>query len=102
MVNTEALGNRTINHVSFALPRMSTSLSSVVYMCAQSLFKLHPDFDLAVKGVLEASGSNHLVFTAGRRQQWTSIFQARLTSTLGDDFMTRVRCSCHTFPFGTK
>ncbi|CAM9448041.1 unnamed protein product [Ectocarpus sp. 12 AP-2014] len=70
--------------------RIGIDQNSVVYMCAQSLFKLHPDFDLAVKGVLEASGSNHLVFTAGRRQQWTSIFQARLTSTLGDDLMTRV------------
>ncbi|CAM9162538.1 unnamed protein product [Ectocarpus sp. 13 AM-2016] len=70
--------------------RIGINQNSVVYMCAQSLFKLHPDFDLAVKGVLEASDSNHLVFTAGRRQQWTSIFQARLTSTLGDDLMTRV------------
>ncbi|CAM9423075.1 unnamed protein product [Ectocarpus fasciculatus] len=70
--------------------RIGIGQNSVVYMCAQSLFKLHPDFDLAVKGVLEASSSNHLVFTAGRRQQWTSILQARLTSTLGDGLMARV------------
>ncbi|CAM9552195.1 unnamed protein product, partial [Ectocarpus fasciculatus] len=70
--------------------RIGIGQNSVVYMCAQSLFKLHPDFDLAVKGVLEASGSNHLVFTAGRQQQWTSLLQARLTSTLGDGLMARV------------
>lgn len=64
---------------------------SVVYMCAQSVFKLHPRFDAAVKGVLEASVSNHIVFTEGRNPKWTTSFRARLRSIVGGEVMTRVR-----------
>ena len=60
-------------------------------MCAQSLFKLHPRFDAAVKGVLEASASNHIVFTAGRRPPWTADFKKRLGLTLGDVLMQKVK-----------
>ena len=67
---------------------------SVVYMCAQSMFKLHPRFDAAVKGVLEASASNHVVFTAGRRPQWTMDFKRRLGLALGDVLMQKVIVIC--------
>lgn len=65
--------------------------NSVLYMCAQSMFKLHPRFDAAVKGVLEASSLNCVVFTSGRRPQWTVDFRRRLRLTLGEVLMERVR-----------
>lgn len=60
-------------------------------MCAQSVFKLHPRFDAAVKGVLEASILNHIVFTEGRNPKWTTSFRERLRSQVGDELMARVR-----------
>lgn len=60
-------------------------------MCAQSVFKLHPRFDAAVRGVLEASVSNHVVFTEGRDPRWTASFRERLRSNVGDQLMARVR-----------
>ncbi|CAM9725289.1 unnamed protein product, partial [Laminaria digitata] len=59
-------------------------------MCAQSIFKLHPRFDAAVKGVLEASSFNHVVFTAGRRPLWTADFKNRLGLVVGDVLMQKV------------
>lgn len=55
------------------------------------MFKLHPRFDAAVKGVLEASASNHVVFTAGRRPRWTQDFKMRLGLALGDVLMQKVK-----------
>ncbi|CAM9227031.1 unnamed protein product, partial [Pylaiella littoralis] len=96
--------------------RIGVDKGSVVYMCAQSIFKLHPRFDTAAKGVLEASISNHIVFTEGRKPKWTATFRERLRSTVGNEMMTRVifvprtteyfsllasaEVALHPFPFG--
>ncbi|CAM9259019.1 unnamed protein product, partial [Hapterophycus canaliculatus] len=96
--------------------RIGINRDSVVYMCAQSMFKLHPRLDLAVKGLLEASLANHIVFTEGRNPRWTLAFQQRLRSTIGDTLMQRVffvprtdeyfsllasaDVALHPFPFG--
>lgn len=61
-----------------------------MYMCAQSIFKLHPRFDFAIEGVLKASDSNHVVFTEGNPNV-TALFRNRLHSKIGDAFMERVR-----------
>lgn len=75
------------------LPRVSRVRTplSVVFLCAQSMFKLHPRFDVAVERVLQASTSNYVVFTEGRRRQWTKDFTKRLRRVVGDELMERVR-----------
>ena len=51
-----------------------------VYMCAQSLFKLHPLYDDVIVDVLLGDPNGHVVFTEGRRQRWTDKFKSRLKS----------------------
>lgn len=58
------------------------------------MFKLHPRFDVAVKRVLQASTLYHVVFTRGRRPQWTKDFTKRLGGAVGDKLMKRVRYTC--------
>ncbi|CAM9516421.1 unnamed protein product, partial [Heterosigma akashiwo] len=48
-----------------------------VYLCPQSLFKLHPDYDRALREVLRRAPTAHLVFLEGRRPAWTRRFRER-------------------------
>ncbi|CAM9445349.1 unnamed protein product [Phaeothamnion confervicola] len=92
----------------------------ILYVCPQSLFKLHPRFDRVVGAVLAAAGAGaHIVFTAGRRRRWTDAFAARLRRALspeqmlcvhiiprvgGGDAFVRLLAAAdvvlHPFPFG--
>jgi hypothetical protein len=53
-----------------------------VYMCAQSLFKLHPSFDFVLRDVLVNDPNAHVVLTADRRPLWTKRFKQRLKRAL--------------------
>ena len=61
-----------------------------MYLCAQSLFKLAPEFDLVVRDVLVADPSGVVIFTKGRRPRWTETFQGRLRKALGPELFGRV------------
>lgn len=54
-----------------------------VYFCPQSLFKLHPDFDRALKGILERDAKGEILLLGGNRR-WEEAIQARLAGTLGE------------------
>ena len=41
-----------------------------LYFCAQSLFKLHPDMDEALRGILERDGSGRIMLFAGECADW--------------------------------
>jgi predicted O-linked N-acetylglucosamine transferase (SPINDLY family) len=60
-----------------------------VYFCPQSLFKLHPDFDRALKGILERDAKGEILLLGGTRA-WEEQVRARLARTLGD-VASRVR-----------
>ena len=53
----------------------------VVYLCPQSSFKLHPDFDLTLARILRRVPQGHLVLLKGRRDTWTEMVQHRMRST---------------------
>jgi predicted O-linked N-acetylglucosamine transferase (SPINDLY family) len=53
-----------------------------LYYCPQNLFKLHPDFDAALKMILEADGEGELVLVEGRDRSGDALRQ-RLLRTLG-------------------
>jgi protein O-GlcNAc transferase len=53
-----------------------------VFLCPQSVFKLHPLFDQVVAAILRASPVAHVVFTSGRRPRWTQTFVGRLQQAL--------------------
>lgn len=53
-----------------------------LYCCPQNLFKLHPDFDLALKAILERDPEGDIVLLEGRRG-WTRQLLRRFERTLG-------------------
>jgi len=54
-----------------------------VYFCPQTLFKLHPDFDRALKGILERDAKGEILLLGGT-PAWEEQVRARLARTLGD------------------
>lgn len=60
-----------------------------IYGCLQSLFKLHPDFDRIVEGVLRADPRGIVVLSAGRVRAWKDAVARRLASRM-PDMMDRI------------
>ena len=55
-----------------------------LYGCPQTLFKIHPDFDQALAGILDADPQGFLVFIEGRVSRWTDNLKRRFRRTLPD------------------
>jgi predicted O-linked N-acetylglucosamine transferase (SPINDLY family) len=53
-----------------------------LYVCPQTLFKLHPHFDSFLAGILVADPRAHLVFSTSRHKHWRQLLEARLRRTL--------------------
>jgi hypothetical protein len=53
-----------------------------VFVCPQSVFKMHPTFDQAVGNILLQVPNGHLLFTEGRHQNWTYMFRERLFASI--------------------
>ncbi len=58
--------------------------SDHVYLCAQSLFKVHPDFDEMLRGILSKDKRGLVVFFQGEHATWTDLLTGRLKESLGD------------------
>jgi predicted O-linked N-acetylglucosamine transferase (SPINDLY family) len=58
--------------------------SGHVYLCPQTLFKMHPEFDAILGGILRRDPAGELVLIEGRRPQWTALLRERFERTLGD------------------
>jgi predicted O-linked N-acetylglucosamine transferase (SPINDLY family) len=61
-----------------------------VYLCPQTLFKFHPEFDAVVAGILRADPNGDLVLLEGRVPNWTACLKRRFARTLGAE-ASRVR-----------
>jgi tetratricopeptide (TPR) repeat protein len=71
----------------------ATDPHTVVFMCPQNVFKLHPDYDTVLQRILlsEPTGYNfHLVLQLGNRPHWSQLYIARLTGVLGAELMKKV------------
>ena len=53
-----------------------------VYLCPQTLFKFHPDFDGLLAGILKADPAAELVLLEGRVRHWTDQLKRRFERTL--------------------
>ncbi|MFO0940863.1 MAG: TIGR03032 family protein [Pirellulales bacterium] len=60
------------------------------YVCPQTLYKVHPDYDSYIKGVLQSDPQAKFVLIEGREQNWTNRLRTRLESSLGTDLAGRV------------
>ena len=63
--------------------RPSRGAAGHVYFCPQSLFKIHPDFDVALKGILERDAKAHIVLLGGS-PRWLEALRSRFARTLGN------------------
>ena len=75
-----------------ALSRESLGVkeNSTLYMCPQTLFKFHPDFDQIIKGVLENDPRGELVLLEGNCAYHTTLIQQRFDRTI-PDVVDRIR-----------
>jgi protein O-GlcNAc transferase len=55
-----------------------------LYVCPQTLFKIHPDFDALLKGILERDPHGHVVFIRAAIPRWTDALRARFRRTVPD------------------
>jgi protein O-GlcNAc transferase len=62
----------------------------LIYVCLQSIFKIHPDFIETVQEILDRVPVGHLVFVKGRKKSWTSMLQQRLANMLSQSVYARV------------
>jgi predicted O-linked N-acetylglucosamine transferase (SPINDLY family) len=66
------------NRGDFRLPQSGT-----LYLCPQTLFKLHPDFDRLLRGILERDPRGYLVLVRGQYAEWEAALRERFAVTLG-------------------
>ena len=53
-----------------------------IYMCCQSLFKFHPDFDAIIKSVLERDLNGILLLFEGKHTSWGELLRKRFSRTI--------------------
>ena len=63
---------------------------TVTFICAQSVFKLHPDYDIIIRDILERTPNSHLVLLRGRRQTWTEMVQNRMKKVMPSNIYQRI------------
>ncbi len=71
--------------VNGALPtrtELGLPTNAHLYVCAQSLFKLHPDMDDAMRRILEQDGSGRIVLFAGDCAEWGVQLMRRFRRTM--------------------
>ena len=54
-----------------------------IYLCPQSVFKMHPLFDEVFRDILAGNPLGHVVVTGGRRESWTQTYATRLRFVMG-------------------
>lgn len=55
-----------------------------LYVCPQTLFKLHPDFDGLMRQILERDGAGRVVLFSGQCGEWSVILKKRFRRTMPD------------------
>jgi uncharacterized protein (TIGR03032 family) len=66
------------SRAAFGLPE-----ANHLYLCPQTLFKFHPDFDEALRRILAKDPDGLLVTLEGRNSEWSHQLQRRWRRTLG-------------------
>ncbi|MEJ0048488.1 MAG: tetratricopeptide repeat protein [Rhodospirillales bacterium] len=61
-----------------------------LYICPQSLFKLHPDFDPVLADILRRDPAGRLVLIDGGSLAWNGVLLKRFAASMADDVLKRV------------
>jgi len=70
--------------------RIGLPLRSNLYMCCQSLFKFHPDFDAIIKAILERNQNGVLLLFEGKYASWGKLLRKRFARTI-PEVVDRIR-----------
>ena len=68
---------RSVDRASLGLPENAT-----LYVCPQALFKIHPEFDRMIGGILRSDPRGMLVLISGNFEHWTHLLRARFEQTI--------------------
>jgi predicted O-linked N-acetylglucosamine transferase (SPINDLY family) len=71
--------SRIRSRTELGLPATGT-----LYLCPQTLFKMHPDFDEILRGILERDPAGYVIVIRGRFVQWYDTLRARIERNLGE------------------
>ncbi|MBF0552159.1 MAG: tetratricopeptide repeat protein [Deltaproteobacteria bacterium] len=55
-----------------------------IYICPQSLYKIHPEFDQAMAEILRADGAGLIVLVHGPHKHWSDLLAQRFKQTMPD------------------
>ncbi len=58
--------------------------TGALYLCPQSAFKLHPDFDEALREILVADASGIVAISSGTEEHWNDLLRERFSHSIGD------------------
>ena len=61
-----------------------------LYVLPQSVFKIHPLYDLVLRDILQRVPNAHLVVTGGRKPRWTQLYVNRLQAAFGVEVNKRL------------
>jgi protein O-GlcNAc transferase len=64
--------------------RLGLPIDAHIYGCPQSLYKMHPEFDAVLAGILQADPRGVLIFLAGQYKDWDNWFLQRLSRSVGN------------------
>ncbi len=62
-----------------------------IYLCPQSLFKLHPTYDAILGAILAGDPKAEVALLAGGQRRWTELLTQRFARTLPNEAMARIR-----------
>lgn len=68
-----------------ARSELGLSDTATLYVCAQSLFKFHPDFDATLAAILKGDQKGEIVLIEGQEPRWNSLLSDRFKENIGDD-----------------
>ncbi len=69
---------------AFTRAEMGFAADAKLYVCPQSLFKLHPDFDLVLATLLRRDPKARLLLLSGVHKHWDRLLAARIAKTFPD------------------
>ncbi|MCH7988740.1 MAG: hypothetical protein IID46_06245, partial [Planctomycetes bacterium] len=80
----------------FYRPQLETTLKTrkefglpqrgAIYLCPQSLFKIHPEFDLILSEILRRDPNGHIVLLDGNHPKWSELLKQRFQRTIPEGF----------------
>jgi len=64
-----------------------TNADAKIYLCPQTVFKIHPDFDPIIQGILSQDPNGQMIFVSHYCKHANDLLMNRLLDTVGEDLL---------------